>query len=44
MNCYLCKKSITEANGYQVGTVWSCEKCLDTVKMLVDEGRIKNEE
>ena len=44
VNCYLCKKSITEVDGYQVGTVWSCEKCLDTVKQLVDEGRIKNEE
>ena len=44
MNCYLCKKSLTDVDGYQVGTVWSCEKCLDLVKQLVDEGRIKNEE
>tara|TARA_Y100001949_G_scaffold3169_1_gene2527 strand:+ start:356 stop:508 length:153 start_codon:yes stop_codon:yes gene_type:complete len=50
MNCYLCKKFLTQSDGYQVGTkytkhaVWSCEECLDTVKMLADEGRIKNEE
>jgi len=44
MDCYLCKKSLTDDNGYQIGTVWSCEKCLDIVKQLVDEGRIKNEE
>ena len=44
MDCYLCKKSLTDVAGYQVETVWSCEKCLDLVKHLVDEGRIKNEE
>tara|TARA_Y100001949_G_scaffold91955_1_gene77786 strand:+ start:354 stop:488 length:135 start_codon:yes stop_codon:yes gene_type:complete len=44
MNYYLCKKSLADVDGYQVGTVWSCEKCLDIVKQLVDEGRIKNEE
>ena len=43
MNCYLCKKFLTDVNGYQVGTVWSCEKCLDIVKQLADENRIKNE-
>ena len=42
MNCYLCKKSLADVDGYQVGTVWSCEKCLDIVKQLDDEGRIKN--
>jgi ribosomal protein L37AE/L43A len=44
MNCYLCKKFLTDVNGYQVGTVWSCEKCLDIVKQLADENRIKNED
>jgi hypothetical protein len=44
MNYYLCKKSLTDVDGYQVKTVWSCEKCLDIVKQLMDEGRIKNEE
>ena len=44
MDCYLCKKSLTDVDSYQVGPVWSCEKCLDIVKQLVDEGRIKNED
>ncbi len=42
-NCYLCKKVLTDADGYHVGSVWSCEKCLGMVIQLVNENRIKNE-
>ena len=41
-NCYLCKKTLTDADSYHVGSVWSCEKCLDRVIQLVNENRIKN--
>jgi hypothetical protein len=43
-NCYLCKKTLTDTDSYNIGSVWSCEKCLDHVIQLVNENRIKNED